>query len=169
MLLWIPARRTALCRTPSAGLVEPKTGVLIGNWFALPGQLFLAVIQMIVVPLVIVSVIRGLAASENLEQLKQLGLVVTSFFVVTTAIAAFIGLHDGGASVNVAKDVVAAKLMNGWITAGSIAQSDSSRPETSSPVDEGPIDEGPIDEGPIDEGPAEERPTGEMTSQKTDS
>ncbi len=81
---------------PSAGLLEPRTGVLIGNWFALPGQLFLAVIQMIVVPLVIASVIRGLAASENLEQLRQLGLVVTGFFIVTTAIAAFIGLWIAG-------------------------------------------------------------------------
>lgn len=77
---------------PSSGLVEPRTGTLIGNWLALPGKLFLAVIQMIVVPLVIASVIRGLAASDNLEQLRQLGLVVTTFFIVTTAIAAFIGL-----------------------------------------------------------------------------
>ena len=77
---------------PEAGLVEARTGTLLGNWMALPGQLFLAVIQMIVVPLVIASVIRGLAASENLEQLRRLGLSVTSFFVVTTGIAAMIGL-----------------------------------------------------------------------------
>ncbi len=81
---------------PSSGLVDPQTGALIGNWLALPGQLFLAVIQMIVVPLVIASVIRGLAASENLEQLRQLGLVVTVFFIVTTAIAALIGLWVAG-------------------------------------------------------------------------
>jgi Na+/H+-dicarboxylate symporter len=81
---------------PSMGLVEAGTGTLIGNWLALPGQLFLAVIQMIVVPLVVASVIRGLAASENLEQLRQLGLVVTAFFIVTTAIAALIGLWIAG-------------------------------------------------------------------------
>ena len=77
---------------PAAGLVKESTGVLIGNWLALPGQLFLVVIQMIVVPLVIASVIRGLAASENLDQLHRLGLVVTAFFVATTAVAALIGL-----------------------------------------------------------------------------
>ncbi len=81
---------------PSTGLVEARTGVMIGNWLALPGQLFLAVIQMIVVPLVVASVIRGLAASENLEQLRQLGLVVTSFFIITTAIAALLGLWIAG-------------------------------------------------------------------------
>jgi len=36
---------------PSVGLVEPTTGTLIGNWLAFPGQLFLATIQMIVIPL----------------------------------------------------------------------------------------------------------------------
>ncbi|KXS50888.1 MAG: proton/sodium-glutamate symport protein [Marinobacter sp. T13-3] len=81
---------------PSVGLVEPATGTLIGNWLAFPGQLFLATIQMIVIPLVIASVVRGLAASEDLEQLRKLGLRVTSFFVITTAIAAAIGLWVGG-------------------------------------------------------------------------
>ena len=80
---------------PSVGLVEPDTGTLIGNWLAFPGQLFLATIQMIVIPLVIASVVRGLAASENLEQLRKLGLRVTSFFVITTALAAAIGLWIG--------------------------------------------------------------------------
>jgi Na+/H+-dicarboxylate symporter len=77
---------------PSFGLVEPQTGITIGNWLAFPGQLFLATIQMIVIPLVVASVIRGLAASENLEQLKKLGVRVTLFFAVTTALSAVIGL-----------------------------------------------------------------------------
>ena len=77
---------------PAVGLVEPHTGVLLGNWLALPGQLFLATIQMIVVPLVVASVIRGLASSEDLDQLRRLGLVVTAYFIATTAVAALIGL-----------------------------------------------------------------------------
>lgn len=89
---------------PSFGLVEPKTGAMIGDWLAFPGQLFLATIQMIVIPLVVASVIRGLAASENLEQLKKLGLRVTLFFAATTALSATIGLTianliDPGASM----------------------------------------------------------------------
>lgn len=80
---------------PSVGLVAPNTGTLIGNWLAFPGQLFLATIQMIVIPLVIASVVRGLAASENLDQLRRLGVRVTTFFVITTAIAAAIGLWIG--------------------------------------------------------------------------
>lgn len=80
---------------PSVGLVDPVTGVSVGNWLAFPGRLFLATIQMIVIPLVVASVIRGLAASENIEQLKQLGVRVTLFFTATTALAAAIGLWIG--------------------------------------------------------------------------
>jgi len=77
---------------PSAGLVEPELARPVGNWLALPGQLFLALVQMIVVPLVFSSVVRGLAAGENVEQLRQLGLAGAGFFVVTTAIATALGL-----------------------------------------------------------------------------
>lgn len=77
---------------PSVGWVEVPRATLIGNWIALPGQLFLALIQMILVPLVIASVIRGLAASESVEQLRKLGLRVVAFFVITTAVAVTIGI-----------------------------------------------------------------------------
>lgn len=67
---------------PSVGLVEPETGTLIGNWLAFPGgQLFLATIQMIVIPLVIASVVRGLAASDNLEQLRKMGGIRVTLFL----------------------------------------------------------------------------------------
>ncbi|EED35962.1 sodium:dicarboxylate symporter [Luminiphilus syltensis NOR5-1B] len=102
---------------PGAGFVSVSTGLVVGNWLALPGHLFLAVIQMIVVPLVFASVIRGLAASENLEQLRRLGLWVTGFFVVTTAVAASIGL------------ALAAILGPGRSLAGTVAKADSGAPD----------------------------------------
>jgi len=77
---------------PSVGWVEPATGTLVGSWLAFPGQLFLATIQMVVIPLVFASIIRGLASSESIDQLRRLGLVVAGYFLVTTAIAAMIGL-----------------------------------------------------------------------------
>ncbi len=87
---------TGLLLSPSVGWVEPATGAVIGNWLAFPGQLFLAAIQMIVIPLVFASIIRGLAASENIEQLRRMGLVVVIYFIVTTAIAAALGLWIAG-------------------------------------------------------------------------
>ena len=77
---------------PSMGWVPEAIGTNIGNWLALPGQLFLATIQMIVIPLVVASIIRGLAAGENVSQLKKLGLASIGYFVLTTAIAAALGL-----------------------------------------------------------------------------
>jgi Na+/H+-dicarboxylate symporter len=77
---------------PSVGWLNTNTSILIGNWLALPGQLFLTIIQMIVIPLVFASIILGLASSEDANQLKKLGLMVTLYFVLTTAIAACIGI-----------------------------------------------------------------------------
>lgn len=37
---------------PTVGWVSPQTAATVGNWLALPGKLFLSLIQMIVVPLV---------------------------------------------------------------------------------------------------------------------
>ena len=77
---------------PAVGIIDADTGALIGNWLALPGMLFLAAVQMIVIPLVFASIILGLASSENVDQLKRQGLIAVLFFVVTTGIAVTIGL-----------------------------------------------------------------------------
>jgi len=84
---------TGIALGPSAGWVEPPTAAMIGNWLALPGHLFLVLIQMIVVPLVFASIIRGLTATENVDQLKRLGFAVVAFFVVTTTVAIVIGVN----------------------------------------------------------------------------
>ena len=83
---------TGILLGPTVGLVNPQTASTIGNWLALPGQLFLILIQMIVIPLVIASIIRGLAAGESIQQLRRLGLRVAIYFVITTTIAISIGI-----------------------------------------------------------------------------
>lgn len=83
---------TGILLGPTIGLVEARTASIIGNWFALPGQLFLILIQMIVIPLVFASVIRGLAAGGDMEQLRRLGLRVAIYFILTTTVAISIGL-----------------------------------------------------------------------------
>ncbi len=77
---------------PSVGWIAPRTAKVIGDWLAFPGQLFLALIQMIVIPLVFASVVRGLTAVEDFERLKRMGLQVGLFFVTSTALAIVIGL-----------------------------------------------------------------------------
>ena len=65
---------------------------MIASWAALPGQLFLALLQMIVVPLVFASIIRGLAASEDMDQLRRTGSRLLVYFLGTSSIAISIGI-----------------------------------------------------------------------------
>jgi Na+/H+-dicarboxylate symporter len=83
---------TGILIGPSVGWVNPAIATVVVDWLAFPGKLFLALIQMIVIPLVFGSIIRGLAATEDLEQLRKMGLRVVLFFIATTAIAIIIGL-----------------------------------------------------------------------------
>ena len=83
---------TGIVLGPTVGLVTPQTASTIGNWLALPGQLFLILIQMIVIPLIFASVIRGLAAGESMQQLRRLGLRVGIYFIMTTTVAISIGI-----------------------------------------------------------------------------
>ncbi|NIT36413.1 MAG: cation:dicarboxylase symporter family transporter [candidate division Zixibacteria bacterium] len=77
---------------PTGALVGREAAKAIGDWLAIPGKIFLTLIQMIVIPLVFSSVILGLAASENLAQLRRLGLRLAPYFVLTTAVAITIGI-----------------------------------------------------------------------------
>lgn len=77
---------------PSTGWVAPSQATLISNWLALPGQVFLSLVKMIVVPLVFASIVRGLASSGDLEEVKQIGSRVIAYFVATTALAIVIGI-----------------------------------------------------------------------------
>ena len=86
---------TGVLLGPSVGLVRPALATVIGSWLALPGQLFLGLVQMIVIPLVFASVIRGLAATEGVEQLRRLGSRVVLFFVLMTALGIGIGITVG--------------------------------------------------------------------------
>ena len=83
---------TGILIGPSLDLLRPDAAGLIANWLALPGHLFLALIQMIVIPLVFASVIRGIAAGGNLEQLRKLGIRVVLYFLATTGLAIVIGM-----------------------------------------------------------------------------
>lgn len=77
---------------PEAGIVEKNVAELITNWLGIPANLFLKIIQMIIVPLIFASIIRGLTSSGSMEDLQKLGLGAALYFVATTAIALTIGI-----------------------------------------------------------------------------
>ena len=43
------------------------------SWLALPAKFFLKIVQMVIIPLIIASVIRGLASSDDVDQMKSVG------------------------------------------------------------------------------------------------
>ena len=77
---------------PDLGLLSIDTVKNITAWLALPGQVFLAIIQMIVVPLVVASIVRGLAANNNPAAMKKNGMIALLFIVASTALAATVGI-----------------------------------------------------------------------------
>ena len=77
---------------PDTGIVSAQTADLAGRWLALPGGLFLNIIQMVLMPLVAASIVLGLAAgASNPEKLRRLGGKLALFITGTTVFAAALG------------------------------------------------------------------------------
>ena len=77
---------------PENGWVSPETSRWLGAWLALPGQVFLGLIAMVLVPLVFASIVGGLTGSGSSEVLKRIGLRFALFVLTTTFAAAAIGI-----------------------------------------------------------------------------
>jgi Na+/H+-dicarboxylate symporter len=77
---------------PAAGLAPPETARTVTSWLALPGNLFIRLVQMIMVPLIVTSIIQGVAGGDNRGQLRTMGVRVGLYFVVTTAAAVLVGV-----------------------------------------------------------------------------
>lgn len=74
-----------------AALVSVANAELITGWLVLPGHVFLALIQMIVLPLVASSVMLGIASSKDPTYLRRIGLRIGPYFIATTSLAVTIG------------------------------------------------------------------------------
>lgn len=77
---------------PTGGWLSPAMASLVSNWLAIPGYLFLAMVQMIVIPLVVASIILGMTSSRDMAQLRSMGMRTGLFFLFTTVVAALIGV-----------------------------------------------------------------------------
>jgi proton glutamate symport protein len=73
-------------------IVTPQLAGVIAGWLALPGHIFLALIQMVVIPLVISSIMIGISSSGSREELKILGFRIVPYFLLTTIVAVTIGV-----------------------------------------------------------------------------
>ena len=73
------------------GLVDADTAKIIAQWVKLPGSVFLSLIQMVVIPLVLSSIMLGIATAGDPDYLKKIGVRIFPYFVVTTTVAVTIG------------------------------------------------------------------------------
>lgn len=79
-----------LLLSPEKGWLSKDTAAALGNWLALPGMLFLKLVQMIMIPLIVASIITGIISNDQ-ESLKKLGGGVLLYFIATTVISVTIG------------------------------------------------------------------------------
>lgn len=73
-------------------LIPEDQALIWAEWLGLPGLLFLGLIKMVIVPLVICSIILGIAESGDMDFLKKIGLRIIPYFILTTAVSITIGL-----------------------------------------------------------------------------
>lgn len=75
------------------GLIDFETAYIIGEWAALLGVIFLALIKMVIIPLIVCSIIVGIVDSGSLGFVGRISARLIPYFIMTTAIAVFIGLN----------------------------------------------------------------------------
>ena len=82
-----------LLLSPSAfALVSSETAFKIAPWIALIGNVFLALIKMIVIPLVLSSIILGITSAKSVEILRKMGLIIAPYFIFSTLFAVTLGI-----------------------------------------------------------------------------
>ena len=114
--------------------VSAAAAEVIGAWLALPGQVFLALIQMIVVPLVVSSIVLGIAGGGSAEFVRRLGARIAPYFVATTLAAVLIGTAlvmwlEPGSYIELSATPVAASLPAETANAAVSASSPATLPE----------------------------------------
>jgi Na+/H+-dicarboxylate symporter len=109
---------------PSMGLISEQLSSNLANWLDLPGQIFMKLVQMIMIPLVFTSIISGIVSNSS-DNLKKFGVRLLAYFVFTTAVAIGIGvlltlifepgkfvLEHGGFPSSTASDLVQSEPKN---------------------------------------------------------
>lgn len=82
-----------LLLSPSAfALVSSETAFKIAPWIALIGNIFLALIKMIVIPLVLSSIILGITSAKSVEALRKMGLIIVPYYISSTLFAVTLGI-----------------------------------------------------------------------------
>lgn len=68
----------------SPSWISPKNLESLIDWIAFPGNLFIRIVQMIMIPLMFSSVVQGIAGGDNTDYLKQYGPKLLIYYMLTT-------------------------------------------------------------------------------------
>lgn len=98
--------------SPANGIFSEKTAGALGNWLSLPGILFMKLVQMIMIPLIVASIVSGIM-SNNVDGLRKMGPAAIIYFVLTTFLSVALGIalsliFQPGKSLRNAQTAVAA-------------------------------------------------------------
>ena len=80
-----------LLLNPSTGIFDESVAHSLSNWLNLPGEIFMKLAQMVMIPLIFASIISGLVSNVS-DRLKTFGLWLFLYFIGTTTIAIGIGV-----------------------------------------------------------------------------
>ncbi|GAB5537980.1 MAG: dicarboxylate/amino acid:cation symporter [Salibacteraceae bacterium] len=75
---------------PSTGFITESVSTHLAEWLDLPGQIFMRLVQMIMIPLIFTSIITGIVGNTS-ENLKTFGVRLLLYFLFTTTVAITIG------------------------------------------------------------------------------
>jgi Na+/H+-dicarboxylate symporter len=81
-----------LVLTPVTGIFTREVAHIIANWLALPGTLFVKLVQMIMIPMIVTSIITGITSNSQNPDLGKTGVKLGIYFIITTLVAVIIGL-----------------------------------------------------------------------------
>lgn len=76
----------------SKSVLSESLAKAIADWVSVPGSLYLMLIQMVIVPLILSSLILALADISKLSQAKSISLSAAIFIAISTVSSAFIGI-----------------------------------------------------------------------------
>lgn len=80
-----------IAMSPITGWISVEASTSLGSWLALPGKLFLKLVQMIMIPLIFTSIISGIVANTS-DQLRSMGVKLLLYFIASTTVAITIGI-----------------------------------------------------------------------------
>lgn len=65
--------------------MDEKVSSALINWIAFPGNIFIRVVQMIMIPLMFSSIVQGIAGGDNKEYLMKSGPRLLAYYGITTS------------------------------------------------------------------------------------